>query len=485
MLVEGFVSAVLDMAPEASVTLLVRKGYDQLAQMFPGRLQWSTTSINPFSQVLGPDDPAVFVKSLQEKAYDLVLFTANSRTWLDDVVGAATASAHRVAMGTVDPAPDRPDGLMDRLGIDPSFPVYDVAVEVKETTPETEKYRLLLGHLAGKPMPLRSPQLLVSGELENSAARVLAELGLGQEEYLLCAPAGTANVSIKAWPQARFAALIARIEKVFGIPALIAGHEQERSVVENVRRLAEQSGAHPKAWLGRDGEMPHAAVLAGKSFAYLGNDTGLMHAAAAFNRPVIAFFGGGHWPRFLPVARTGRVFVTPMPCFYCKWECVFNEALCVRGICLEEVTPEIDDFLQELRDGVQSFRVVEHKVPAADLRDFFERAVRSLDKQKKDLQAERRSFLDQSAELIRLLAESEKDRSNRLEQIAELTKLLLESEKDRGGDPAQIMELTKLVDAAQDVFFKIEASRIYRLARTIGCFDGLDHVISNFRNHAG
>ncbi len=442
VLVEGFVSAVLEMVPEASVTLLVRKDYDQLAEMFPRRLHWETTSINPFAQVPRQEELAPFVTSLRDNSYDLVLFTAYSRTWLDDVVGAATAPAHRVALGAGEAIPAQLDSFLDRLGVDYSFPVYDVVVEVEELVHETEKYRVLMEQLTGEPRSLRSPQLLLPEELSELAARVLAQLGLPEEQYLLCAPAGTANISIKAWPGTHFAGLIARIEQIFGIPALITGHEKERSIVDNVLRLAEQAGAHPRVWLGRDGEMPLAAALTRKSLFYLGNDTGLMHAAAAFERPVIAFFGGGHWPRFLPAARTGRVFVTPMPCFYCNWECVFSEALCVRGISLEEVLPEIEKFLQDIRGGRQSFRVIEQKVQTADLRGFFEQAVRRLDRLKKDVQAERRSFLKQNVELSRLLVESDNDRRARLDQIRDLTKLLRESETDRAArlDNIQVLE---------------------------------------------
>ena len=482
VLVEGFVSAVLEMVPEASVTLLVRKGYDQLAEMFPHRLHWETTSINPFAQVPRQEELAPFVTSLRDNSYDLVLFTTYSKTWLDDVVGAATAPALRVALSAGETVPAQLDPFLDRLGIGFSFPVYDVVVKVEELAHETEKYRVLLEQLTGEPRSLRSPQLLLTGELSELAARVLAQRGLLEEQYLLCAPAGTANISIKVWPETHFAGLIARIEQIFGIPALITGHESERSIVDNVLRLAEQAGAHPRVWLGMEGEMPLAAALARKSLFYLGNDTGLMHAAAAFERPVIAFFGGGTWPRFLPSARTGRVFVTPMPCFHCNWECVFSKALCVRGISFEEVLPEIEKFLQDLRGGRQSFQVIEQTVQAADLRDFFEQAVRRLDQLKKDVQAERRSFLKQSVDLSRLLVESDNDRRARLDQIRNLTKLLRESEADRAARLDNIQKLERRLRESEEdresqfdqiqvltkLLQELESDRNARLEQTTG-----------------
>jgi glycosyltransferase involved in cell wall biosynthesis len=55
-----------------------------------------------------------------------------------------------------------------------------------------------------------------------------------------------------------------------------------------------------------------------------------MHLAAAAAVPVVAVFGGGHWPRFLPSSSTGAVHTQDLPCFGCGWrDCVFGDAPCV------------------------------------------------------------------------------------------------------------------------------------------------------------
>ena len=33
----------------------------------------------------------------------------------------------------------------------------------------------------------------------------------------------------------------------------------------------------------------------------------------------VAIIGGGHWPRFLPRTKMGKVFTQKLPCFYCNW----------------------------------------------------------------------------------------------------------------------------------------------------------------------
>ena len=47
VLLEGFVERLIEVFPHATITLLVRTGYKQLAELFPGNLRWLTTDLNP------------------------------------------------------------------------------------------------------------------------------------------------------------------------------------------------------------------------------------------------------------------------------------------------------------------------------------------------------------------------------------------------------------------------------------------------------
>jgi hypothetical protein len=96
--------------------------------------------------------------------------------------------------------------------------------------------------------------------------------------------------------------------------------------------------------------------------AYIGKDCGVMHLAAALGKPVLAVFGGGHWPRFLPAGSEAVILTALVPCRGCDWRCHLPEPVCVRGLpsgCLAEAWHQ----LQTMNQGET---VVVELPPAAD-----------------------------------------------------------------------------------------------------------------------
>lgn len=90
--------------------------------------------------------------------------------------------------------------------------------------------------------------------------------------------------------------------------------------------------------------------------SYVGKDCGVMHLAAALGKPVLAVFGGGHWPRFLPVGTKAVVLTVKVPCRGCDWRCHLPEPVCVRGLpagCLDDAWHQ----LQTL--AVNEIRIIE------------------------------------------------------------------------------------------------------------------------------
>ena len=413
VLLQGFIKALLDFLPDARITLLVRDGYDQLAELFPDRLIWKTTRNNPYKGGPDPAKVSLVLKELSGNLYDLVLFTTYNRTWLDDLVAAKLTVAHRVALGESADMPDYLARILPDLGIETASCSYDEFVSVEERTHETEKYQILSEKLTGDKKLLPPPELSIPKDTDKMAEEVLARLGLTDKSYYFCSPAGIANVPFKIWPEENFAAVIAGLEKRYNLKALVAGHESEKEILDRVVGLAGQKGACPKLWLGKDGDIPLACSLAEKASFYLGNDTGLMHMAAILGRPVLALFGGGTWPRFLPQAKIGRAFVSPMPCFYCMWECLFDEPLCVNSLSADAVIGKIERVVEEILQGKGDFKVIEIKADYSRLNIFFEKAVKRLRLEKKKLE------------------ESEDDRMARLRVIEDLGEKLEESEADR------------------------------------------------------
>ena len=183
-----------------------------------------------------------------------------------------------------------------------------------------------------------SRNLSVPDDEEEKAQDFLAKAGLAEGKFIFCFPAGVSNVSLKTWPEDNFAEVITHLEKKYSLKTLIAGHESEKDIADKVVALATHRGATPELWLGKDGDIPFACALIAKSPFYLGNDTGMMHMAAALEKPVVAIFGGGTWPRFLPVTQIGAVFTQELPCTYCMWyPCFFSDAPCIKMVAVDDV----------------------------------------------------------------------------------------------------------------------------------------------------
>ncbi|MBE9530156.1 MAG: glycosyltransferase family 9 protein, partial [Proteobacteria bacterium] len=242
VLLQGFIKALLDLFPDARITLLVRDGYDQLSTMFPDRLIWKTIRINPYKGGPDPAKVSLVLKELSENLYDLVLITTYSRTWLDDLVAAQLTSSWRVGVGESVDMPDYLARILPDLGIDTASYLYDEFVSVEERTHETEKYQILWEKLTGDKRPLPPPELSIPKDADKIAEEVIAKLGLTKESYCFCSPAGIANVSLKIWPEGNFAKVIAHLEKRYKLRALVVGHETEKEIIDKVIGLARQKG---------------------------------------------------------------------------------------------------------------------------------------------------------------------------------------------------------------------------------------------------
>jgi GT2 family glycosyltransferase len=94
--------------------------------------------------------------------------------------------------------------------------------------------------------------------------------------------------------------------------------------------------------------------LIARSRAYVGNDSGPMHCAGALDVPVVARFGGGHWPRFLPLATRSFTATQKLPCFGCAWQCWLDEPECLTGV---EAKTILDGFDWLLSDDAAEQRV--------------------------------------------------------------------------------------------------------------------------------
>jgi ADP-heptose:LPS heptosyltransferase len=112
----------------------------------------------------------------------------------------------------------------------------------------------------------------------------------------------TANWAPKIWPAERFAALFQalRTGPLHGaVPAVLAGPGAEERAM-----AAPLLAALPEAVdLAGRVSLPEAAACLARAALYVGNDSGLMHLAAAAGAPTLGLFGPTPMAEYAPVGR--------------------------------------------------------------------------------------------------------------------------------------------------------------------------------------
>lgn len=151
-----------------------------------------------------------------------------------------------------------------------------------------------LAKAAGLAQP-PSPRLWLGAEDEAAADRLLG----GARGFLALAP--TANWPAKQWPAERFIALAKALTDPGGAmaraPVVVFGAAKERAMAEPL--LAESFSGGLIDLVGRTELLPAAAALQ-RARLFVGNDSGLMHMAAAVGTPTLGLFGPSSKARYAP-----------------------------------------------------------------------------------------------------------------------------------------------------------------------------------------
>lgn len=181
------------------------------------------------------------------------------------------------------------------------------------------------------------PQLQVT---EAAVQTVLQQHQLDSSAPTLALCPGAAYGPAKRWPAASYAALAQHWLRQGGVVWLF-GSGQDQAVCAEIQQL---SGA---ACVDLSGRLSLTATVTLLSVAtvVVSNDSGLMHVAAALNRPVVALYGSTS-PAFAPpLNQHHRIFYLDLPCSPCRQrECPLGHLACLQQIAVAPVW----DVVQEL-----------------------------------------------------------------------------------------------------------------------------------------
>lgn len=183
-----------------------------------------------------------------------------------------------------------------------------------------------VGAALAKPVP--APRIPVSAQ---SSANVLNKLALSTNQPLAIFCPGAEYGEAKRWPEVYFAKLAQGLRKR-GYAVWLMGSPKDQAVCTKIFEL---SNGNIKNLCGQT-DLGDALALLALANVVVSNDSGLMHLAAALNKPLIALFGSSS-PQFTPpLSPNAQVLKVDLPCSPCF------KRVCPLGHfdCMIQLTPE-------------------------------------------------------------------------------------------------------------------------------------------------
>ncbi|HSU68615.1 MAG TPA: glycosyltransferase [Tepidisphaeraceae bacterium] len=220
---------------------------------------------------------------------------------------------------------------------------FDTVATVQADQAEVEKYAVFASAILGAPLESAVPRLEPDEPSLAEARQTLVRLGLEPNGYWIAAVAGTTHVSLKRWRSEGWAEVLAHWSKNFGRQFLLVGVKDELPAIEGVRAAMGDQADRASVYTGNGSQISQLLALTSLAGGYTGHDTGPMHIAAATGKPVLAVFGGGTWPRFIPAVQPSCSITVGVSCAGCGWACAFHQPHCIKDVPTEEVRQAVED----------------------------------------------------------------------------------------------------------------------------------------------
>jgi len=211
----------------------------------------------------------------------------------------------------------------------------------KQRLPMTVQRFVALGLPADRQIAPECPQPRLH-VVPESQQQAMAELGLRRPARpVLALCPGAEYGPAKRWPAEYFGELAAS-RLAAGWAVWLFGSGKDREVCAQV---AAGAGGGCLDLSGTT-SLAQAVDLLSLADAVVSNDSGLMHVAAALDRPLVALYGSsdpGFTPPLNPRSRVLSLGLECSPCF--RRECPLGHLQCLRGISVQQVSQAVEAVL--------------------------------------------------------------------------------------------------------------------------------------------
>lgn len=360
-----FLRILAERLPHVNVHLFCRKPVGMIARrQFP---LWQVTELpartKPFANIFSE----LWLRGRlgRLKPSDILIDLRGYRDMSDSAVSSWIPSSYKIAFANCFPKNWR-WGVMPREDL-----IYDClfalpTVTAKGIPEEISNYRALASELFpdSKEARVALPVLRADGRDIAEVVSILAnQLGVDvARPFLLVAP--TSAVATKQYPVELLAVAIRSVLAECAMPTLITGLAEDAPVIARLLEcLRGQKGVFPVA--GRLDLSQHVALVS-LAAATLSMDSSTAHIAGALGVPAVALLGGGHYGQFAPWGESNLFYwlTNRLPCFGCRWQCIYDRPLCIHDISPDEVARSLIRLLKlSAYDRLNSQMNVKQNIP--------------------------------------------------------------------------------------------------------------------------
>mgnify|MGYP002777169300 CR=1 FL=1 len=298
--------------PEVDLTLLASPAGHQLApllpwvnQVMPLRSLWQDAS---GALAFDPEREQELIKKLRQDRFDATLiFTSFSQSPYPPAYVAYLA------------------GIPLRLGQSKEFGGRVLSDWVKpppDDSHQVDRNLHLLQAIGIAPLG-RHLELAIPAVIQTAADRCLHQAGVSSHQpFILLAPG--ASCAARCYDPERYREVARLLATHTNLPIVVVGSEREGELVAPI--LALQQEGYPIASLVGQTSVPELAAVIRRASLVIGNNSGPMHLADAFRRPLVILFSGtdrvSQWrPRNAPTILLQRS-VSCSPCY--GFRCPYN-----------------------------------------------------------------------------------------------------------------------------------------------------------------
>ena len=180
----------------------------------------------------------------------------------------------------------------------------------------------------------RDMELSIAQDDVEYVEKYMDENGLNQSDMLVTI-APRALYPWRSWRPDNFAQVASAIMKTYNAKVVLVGNRDDRPILDEINALTEFKAINSAGMLS----LQQVSALIYKSAIFIGNDSGLIHIAAAHKTPMVQIFGPGEPEKF---AHTGKnnILLIKNDCPYhpCTQQtCKCQDNWCMGQILVEDV----------------------------------------------------------------------------------------------------------------------------------------------------